>query len=152
MMKIVTPAELGLANIDLKAAATTVSSLNFDALDGFQFTAAIKKTLSAGVATTGLATVGMNVYRDKAKTDFIYSTFLATSLDMKVGTLAEGDAAPLVTWGGSGGEALNGTLRSGAGANRIIPFIELFFVVTEVVDIVATATGDVYLLVEGFNR
>lgn len=151
-MKIVTPSELGLSGIDLKAAAETVSSLIYDATFDFQFTLAIKKTLAAGSPTTGLAKVGINVYRDLAGTDLIYSTNLASSFDLKTATAAEGDAAQLVTWGGSGAESQGGTLKAGGGANRIMPFFKVFFEVTEVIDVVATATGDVYLLVEGFNR
>ena len=152
MMRVVTPAELGLASIDLKALAISTATLNVDATAHFQFVVAVKKTLAAGTPTTGLASIGINVYRDEAKTDIIYSTLLATALDMKVGTIAGGDVAPLATFGGSGAEALNGTLRAGAGTTRIIPFVELFFEVTEVVDVVATATAGIYLFMEGFNR
>ena len=151
-MKIVTPSELGLSGIDLKTTAVTTATLNFDASGQFQFTAAIKKTLSAGTPTTGLAKIGINVYRDEGKTDLIYATDLVTSFSTKVATVAGGDAAQLVTWGGSGAEAIGGTLRAGAGSSRVIPFFELVFEVTEVIDVVATATGDIYLLVEGFNR
>lgn len=151
-MKILTPSELGLADIDLKTTAVSTATLVVDALTEFQFTVAIKKTLAAGTPTTGLAKIGINVYRDLAKTDLIYATDLATAFSTKVATVAGGDAAQLVTWGGSGGEAMGGTLRAGAGANRIMPFFELVFEVTEVVDVVATGTADIYLLVEGFTR
>lgn len=151
-MRIVTPADLGMADIDLKALAITTASLNYDASGQFQFDVAIKKTLAAGTPTTGLASIGINVYRDEAKTDLIYSTNLAASMDMKVATVAGGDAANVVTFGGSGAEAIGGTLKTGAGSARVIPFVELVFEVTEVIDVVATATADIYLLVEGFNR
>jgi len=152
-MRVVTPAELGLADIDLKALATTTASLNVDATGQFQFSISIEKTLAAGTATTGLVSVGVNVYRDEAKSDLIHSVVAATLINTKLSTGAIGGSSEIITFGGSGAELLGtGTLATGFGALRAIPFLELFFVVTEVVDVVATATADVYLLMEGFNR
>lgn len=152
-MRIVTPAELGLDAIDLKSLDVTTSPLNVDALGQFQFMVVMKKTLAAGTATTGLGAIGINVYRDEAKTDILFSQTLVTLIDNKISTAAIGGSNEILTFGGSGAEVFGtGTLQTGVGAIRVVPFMELFFNVTEVVDVVATAVGEMYLLMEGFNR
>lgn len=153
MMRVITPAELGLDSIDLKSLGATTADLNVDATGQFQFMVVMNKSLAAGTATTGLGTIGINVYRDKEKTDVLFSQSLVQTIDTKKTTGSIGGSNEILTFGGSGAEFLGtGTLVDGAGATRVIPFIELFFSVTEVVDVVATAVGEMYLLMEGFNR
>lgn len=152
-MRIFTPAELGLDNIDLKSVAVTTSQLNVDALGHFQFMVVMNKTLAAGTALAGLGAIGINVYRDEEKTDILFSQTLVTAINTKLSTGAIGGSNEIFTFGGSGAELFGtGTLESGVGAIRLVPFMELFFNVTEAVDVVATAVGEMYLLMEGFNR
>lgn len=153
MSRTFTAEDLGLDNIDLKALATTTSPLIIDASGHFQFQITMSKTLAAGTATTGLGSLGIIVYRDLEGTDAIFSHALLNTIDLKLDSTAIGGTREIVTIGGSGGEnSGSGTLTTGAGAIRIVPYFQLFFTVTEVVDVVATAIGDVVCQMEGFNR
>lgn len=148
-MRVLTPADLTMAAIDLKDAATTTAGLIIDATGMFQFQVNIAFTFAAGTPTTGAATFGFKLYRDLLGADQIGETVsLVSVINTKVVGTGE-----CYTFGGGGAEAFgSGTLVTGVGAYRVIPFIEPFFTVDTVVDVVATATADIYFSMEGFNR
>lgn len=152
-MRVVTAAELTLDDIDLKVQAVTSSPLIIDATGMFQFNVVMKKTLAAGTATTGLGSMGIIVYADREGNEALFSHSLANTLDLKISTGAIGGATEIVTFGGSGAEfSGSGALGTGLGAVRVIPFFSLFFNVSEAVDVVATAVGEMVCIMEGFNR
>lgn len=152
-MRHFTAADLGLGNIDLQVLATTTSPLIIPAPDQFQFQAVMSKTLAAGTAITGLGSIGFLCFSDAAGLNAIFSQALVNTIDLKLDSTAVGGTREVVTFGASGAEnSGSGALASGAGAARVIPFIQLFFTVSEVVDVVATAVGDMTFQMEGFNR
>ncbi len=152
-MRVITAAELTLDDIDLQDVATTSSPLIIDATGMFQFNVVMTKTLAAGTATTGLGSMGMIVYRDREGTDVIFVQSIGNTIDLKIDSGALGGTREIVTFGGSGAEySGSGGLGSGLGAVRVIPFFSLFFNVSEAVDVVASAVGDMVCLMEGFNR
>ena len=153
MGRVVTAAELTLDAIDLKSLATTSSPLIIDATGMFQFNVVMSKTLSAGSPSTGLGSVGIIVYQDREGNIPLFSHAIGGTIDLKIDSTALGGEREIITFGGSGAELSgSGTLSTGIGAVRVIPFFSLFFTVSEVVDVVATAVGDVVCLMEGFNR
>lgn len=146
-MRTFTPADLGMASINLKSLATTTSSLKVPVGDFFQFGVHILKTLAAGTPTTGLASVGVNLYTGPTGATALVPATGATLINTKT-ALGE-----LWTFGGAGSAiGPSGTKSNTSDALKVCEWIELFFTVTEVVDVVATATADIYLQAEGYSR
>lgn len=152
-MKVITAEELELDNVDLKSLGTTTSPLIIEAPKQFQFQVVMSKALAAGVATAGLGSIGMLLFRDKEGTDPLFSHPIANTIDLKLDSSDPGGETEVVTFGATGAEISgSGTLGAGLGAVRIIPYLQLFFEVSEAVDVVATAVGDIQILMEGFKR
>ncbi len=153
MGRVITAAELELDAIDLKVEATTSSPLIIDATGMFQFMITMSKTLAAGSPTAGLGSIGLIAYRDKEGLEALFSHSIINTIDLKIDSTALGGSREVATWGASGAEASgSGAIATGVGAVRVIQFFSLFFTVSEAVDVVATAIGDVICSMEGFNR
>lgn len=148
-MRTFTPADLALSGINLKSLGTTTSMLKIPTEEGgfFQFSVHVLKALAAGTPTTGLASLGVNLFTGPAGATALVPVTGVTTINTKVAT------GEIWTFGGAG-SAIKGTgaKSTDADALKVIEWLQLFFVVDEVVNVVATATASIYLQMHGYRR
>lgn len=146
-MRTWTPGDLVMEGIDLKTVATTTSGIKIPVSEFFQFSLHVLVTLAAGTPTTGLASLGVNPFTGAAGATALVPVIGVSSMNTKV---ADGE---IWTFGGAGAAVgPTGTLEPESDTLKVLEWIQVFLDVTEAVDVVATATADVYLQAEGYTR